>query len=249
MTAIDDRADDLLVHKKRNWIATVATLIVLGGLIWFVSRIFFFTHLIQTGQFNPEQFDFSKTYTSIAKLAAQPAADGAFNVVTKNNPSLGVEGAPITIVEFADFTCPYSRQASYTMRAFAAEHPDQIHYIYRDFPIMELNPIAGKVAEAARCAQDQGKFWEYHDKLYQNQSDLDEQSLLQFANELGLKTNLFTSCLTSNKHAEGVAIDYRAGFDAGVRGTPTFFINGNRIPGAIPKEVLEKILVTLTPNK
>lgn len=235
---------DFEIHKKQNWIATVVTFVVIFLLGWFVWRVFSYTDQIQKGQLSTDGFDFSEKSMSSLRLAAIPVEDQPANVISDDDATLGRKDAPITIVEFADFQCPYSREASFTMRELALKYPDKIHYIYRDFPLSEIHPLAQKSAEASECAADQGKFWEYHDKLFQNQSDLSEQRLYQFASELNLNLSFFRSCLDSGTYKDEVEKDYEDGLQAGVRGTPTFFINGNKVQGAIPKEIFEKIIGT-----
>src|SRR4029079_17144765 len=98
---------------------------------------------------------------------------------------------PVTIVEFADFGCPYSRASSFIMRSLARKYGDQIRYVYRDFPIEELHPGATLAAEAGDCAQEQNKFWEFHDKLYLNQTDLRQERLVQLAQEKNMNVEPF----------------------------------------------------------
>jgi len=213
-------------------------LILLG---WFAWQVIFYIQKIREGGFNPSAYDFTRAYTTIAKLASEPMKDGSVNTVTTDDPSMGKANAPITIVEFGDFSCPYSKEASFTIRAFAKEHPESVRLIYRDFPIIELHPLAQKEAVAATCAQRQGKFWEYHDKLFQNQGTMDESMFMRFANELNLNKQTFETCLQADDVAQEVQNDYQAGLDAGVRGTPTFFVNNLRIPGSVPKDVWDLI--------
>ena len=233
------------VHRARSWVATIITLIFVFALGAFVWRIVFFTQQIRSGGVNLADLNFDKTVSTISKLASQPVKDQTINVTSIDDPTLGTPGAPVTIVEFADFGCPYSKEASFVIRTLAAQYPEKFHLIYRDFPIAELHPIAGKAAEAGECAHEQGKFWEYHDKLYQNQDTLDDASFDIFATALNLDVAKFHQCLTSGKYTDEVAQDYQDGVNADVRGTPTFFINGNRIAGSIPKDILEKVLLTV----
>ncbi len=235
-------------HKLRSWIGTVVTLLVLVFILIFTWRVLHYASLLRSGELTVDDLAFVQEL-SISKEALQtPIPDGDFDVATDDDPSLGSEDAEITIVEFADFGCPYSRKSSYIIRALARKYEDKVRFVYRDFPIDELHPEARLAAEAGNCAADQGKFWEYHDKLYQNQTDLSENKLMQFAKELDLDTNKFQSCLQSGRHAQEVEEDYQDGLDAGVRGTPTFFINGNRIPGSIPEDVLDAIIQRLLVN-
>lgn len=237
------------IHRARSWVAGIATLVVLLLLGIFVARVWYYAGALRSGTLDASAFNFIGSQTLSATLAAQPVKDGTFDVATTDDPRLGRADAPVTIVEFADFGCPYSRESSFVVRELAAKYPEFVRFIYRDFPIVELHPIAQKAAEAAQCAQDQGTFWEYHDKLYQNQNDLSEDRLVEFATELNMNTFQFESCLSSGRYADEVIEDYQAGVAAGVRGTPTFFINGNRIAGAIPKEILEALIQSVASNR
>jgi protein-disulfide isomerase len=176
------------------------------------------------------------------RLSAIPLSDQSASIVSTDDPALGRTDATLTIVEFADFECPFSREASLTMRELSLKYPERIHYIYRDFPISDTHPLAQKAAEAGECAAEQGQFWQYHDKLYANQSDLSSDRLNEFASELGLNTQAFESCLSSGRKRQEVLDDYQDGLAAGVRGTPTFFLNGTKVEGSIPKELFEQLI-------
>jgi protein-disulfide isomerase len=236
---------DAHIHRARSIVATIITLAVLALLGMFVVRVLYYTNLIRSGELDLAAPSFTSAYSVSTALASQPLQDGIFDLATADDPSLGSRSAAITIVEFADFGCPYSEESSYVVRELALQYPDDVRFIYRDFPLTDIHPIAQKAAEAGECAQEQGKFWEYHDKLYQNQASLTEDRLPEFAAELNMNMFQFERCLDSGRSTDEVLQDYQAGVAAGVRGTPTFFVNGNRIPGAIPKDILDAIIQSL----
>lgn len=236
---------DAPVHRKRGWIATVVTLLVLVLLGLFVARVVYFADLIRSGDLSAQSFSFTDKLTTNDILSRLPVEDGIYDLETSDDPSIGSAEAAVTIVEFADFECPFSRDSSFILRELATVYADNIYYIYRDFPLTDLHAMAQKAAEAGECAQDQGKFWEYHDKMYQNQTSLNEESLVAFAQSLNMNVTEFESCLDSGRYAEEVLDDYEAGLASGVRGTPTFFINGNRIAGSIPRDILEAIIQSI----
>jgi len=237
--------DDREIPRKRNWVATICTLIVLILVGLFFSRVLYFTKQIQSGAIDPSTYSFRETFSSSLRLAAIPlSSDDLVEVTSIDDPSLGRADASMTIVEFADFGCPYSKEASFALRELALKYPEKFRYIYRDFPIPDLHPIAQKAAEASGCAGDQGQFWQYHDKLYQNQSELSQERFIQFARELNLNSGAFRQCLDSGKYRDEVKKDYEDGLAAGVRGTPTFFLNGVKVEGSIPKETLEEWIVS-----
>jgi protein-disulfide isomerase len=164
--------------------------------------------------------------------------------VNREDPFKGSPDAPVTIVEFSDFQCPYcARFYKNTLPQIEEKYikTGKVKLIYKDFPL-SFHQYAQKAAEAAECADEQGKFWEYHDKLFENQSQLDVASLKRYAAELGLDTQAFNECLDSGKMAAEVQQDFNEGKAKGVSGTPTFFINGQKLVGAQPFEAFERII-------
>jgi protein-disulfide isomerase len=239
MEAMESDAQE---NRKRSWIATAVTLIVLTFLIVFAARVYSYVQKIQNGEIDLSTYNFVNRFTGDLALSSAPIGTGTFDVLSTDDPTLGNPDARLTIVEFADFQCPYSQEASRTMRELASKYPDDLFYVYRDLPLTDIHPLSVMAALAGQCAHEQDKFWEYHDKVYQNQLSLTEESFLAFARELNLNSQQFSTCLTSERYKDEVAEDLEAGIEAGVRGTPTFFVNGNRIPGAIPGEVMEAIV-------
>ncbi len=152
--------------------------------------------------------------------------------------------APVTIVEFSDFQCPYCKKTETTMNELLTKYNGRVKLAYRDFPLRALHPQAQVAAEAARCASEQGKFWEFHDALYADQSKLDEADLVARAQALGLDQKSFRSCLAAGKFKAQIEQDVQEGTKAGVAGTPGFFINGIFVNGAQPQAEFEKIIDT-----
>jgi protein-disulfide isomerase len=228
--------------KTQTTVVTIIVLIVLFGLGTFAWRVAYFANLIRKGEIVQEDLRFVANRSQAQALPIPTSSLNGTQTVSADDPRLGSATAPITIVEFADFACPFSREASRTMRVLAAKYPEKINYIYRDFPITDLNGAAAQAAAAGECAHAQGKFWEYHDKLYLNQDDLSEARLISYAREANLNTEQFTRCLKGDQFAEEVQTDLEDGVRAGVTGTPTFFINGLMVPGAIPEAILEEII-------
>ncbi len=175
------------------------------------------------------------------QLAGAALREGSHDVHSADAPYLGAENAKLTIVEFGDFECPFSREAYPSIRTIAAEHPELIRYEWRDFPLDTLHPHARLAAAASSCANKQGKFWQMHDKLFLNQNSLERADLINNAVEVGLNKEQFTTCLDAGGDVARLQADIAAGTAAGVRGTPTFFINGARIEGAVPYETLKLI--------
>ena len=164
---------------------------------------------------------------TIALLA--PTVD----VGTDGEPSLGPANAPVTIVEFSDFQCPYCRSVQPILKRLLQEYQDRIKLVFRDFPLRNIHPQAQKAAEAAQCAAEQQQFWPYHDRLFAA-ANLQVEDLKQYAQELGLDVQQFTTCLEADKYAQEVERDLQDGLSAGVSATPSFFINGQPVNGAVP---------------
>jgi protein-disulfide isomerase len=147
--------------------------------------------------------------------------------------TLGSDRAPITIVEFSDFQCPYCQQSVKVIKALRQLYGERVRIVYRDYPGPN-HPYALRASEAARCAGEQGKFWEYHDLLFDHQSSSNGWDFLALAKELGLQQHEFEGCLSSNRFRERIAKDVQDGLELGITSTPTFFINGRPLVGAQP---------------
>jgi len=150
--------------------------------------------------------------------------------------------APITIVEFSDFQCPYCKRAEPTLKALLTKYNGRVKLAYRDFPLKAIHPNAEIAAEASRCAGEQGKFWEFHDAMYADQSKLDQPGLLETAHSLGIDGESFRSCLTGGKFKGQIEQDAQDGAKVGVSGTPGFFINGAFVNGSQPQAEFEKVI-------
>jgi protein-disulfide isomerase len=163
--------------------------------------------------------------------------------VTATGPAKGPETAPITIVEFSDFQCPYCIRAEATVKDLLdlEKYKGKIRLVYRDYPLPSHH-LAPKAGEAAHCAADQGKYWEMHDKLFAASPKLEVTDLKGYARELSLDGGRFDKCLESGEKAKVVQDHAKAGEEAGVRGTPAFFINGRLLSGAQPLESFKAII-------
>ena len=148
----------------------------------------------------------------------------------------------MTIVEFSDFQCPFCKQVVPTLTQVRSRYGEKVKLVYRDFPIDGLHPQARKAAEAARCAQDQGKFWDYHDALFANAPKLSLGQLKTYAQQVGLDLPSFERCLASGTHAAAVQKSVDEGIRLGVTGTPAFFINGEFVSGAQPVESFARVI-------
>jgi protein-disulfide isomerase len=162
-----------------------------------------------------------------------------------DDPWAGNKNAKVIVVEFSDFQCPFCQRAAPTVKQIIETYGDNILFVYRDFPIHSIHPQAQKAAEGAQCAFEQDRFWDYHDKLFERQSEWAAGGVPMFKNyasELSLNTIQFNDCLDSGKYASEVGADLSVGQQLGVTGTPTFFVNGEKIVGAQPYSVFAGII-------
>ncbi len=165
-----------------------------------------------------------------------------YKVPTDGFPSIGPADAPIVLVEFADFQCPYCRQwEQQTYQPLLAAYPGKIRFVYRDFPLTSIHPNAEPSAEAAQCANEQGKFWEFHDKLFSS-DNLGDAVYQQYAQDIGLDMTKFNDCYSSHKYASNIQADSNFAINLGVNSTPTFFINGLALIGAQPLSAFTNVI-------
>jgi protein-disulfide isomerase len=162
-------------------------------------------------------------------------------VSSDDDPFLGPQNAPVTIVEFSDFQCPYCRRVQPTLKRLMETYEGKIKWVFRDFPLRNIHPQAQKAAEAAQCAAEQQKFWPYHDKLFAA-AELQVDDLKRYAKELGLNTTQFDTCLDTSKYDKEIEADMQDGQNAGVSATPSFFINGQALSGAVPYERFQELI-------
>lgn len=174
----------------------------------------------------------------VAAVAPQIPQAMAQNLAD-DDPFLGDPSAPVTIVEFGDFQCPFCgkffREAEQDIIETYVK-TSKARFVFRDFPLTSIHEEAQKSAEASVCAHEQGQFWKYHDLMFARQGDLSLKNYKAWAREIGLKTAPFDQCLDSGKYAAEIQKDVSDGVQAGVSGTPATFVNGRLVEGAVPFE-------------
>jgi protein-disulfide isomerase len=163
-------------------------------------------------------------------------------VVTAEDHIRGPADAPITILEYGDFECPYCRGAFRDVRRMVDQHPSVIRFAFRNFPIPQLHPHAEQAAEAAEAAGAQGRFWEMHDLLLQPYAHLDIAELVTYAEVIGLDIPRFRREVTDAAYAAKIQRDIEEGLRNGVNATPKFYVNGERVDGKVPLEHLEQMV-------
>jgi protein-disulfide isomerase len=163
-------------------------------------------------------------------------------VESEGFPARGPEDAPVNIVVFSDFQCPYCRTLLPALDQVEEEYGNQVRLVFRQFPLTQLHPEAMEAAEASLCAEEQGRFWDMHDAMFANQRALGTDQLKATARELGMDGEAFDQCMDTNQHVERIVTDLQAGQALGVRGTPMTFINGRALSGAKPFAELAAVI-------
>ena len=175
-----------------------------------------------------------------AKILLEPPRINV-NLSAAGHPTLGPKNAPVTMIEFADFQCPFCKRSEDAVKAVHEKYGDKVRLVFMDFPLT-FHPHAMPAANAARCAAAQDKFWQYHDALFADQSKLEPNDLKATAKTLGLDTAKFDACFDKSQYSEAIQKDVDEGHKLNVTGTPTFFIDGREIVGAEPTENFESII-------
>jgi protein-disulfide isomerase len=166
------------------------------------------------------------------------AAQLTLPVAEERDHIQGRAEAPVTLLEYGDYECPYCGAAYPIVKQLQARLGERLRFVFRNFPITTSHPHAEQAAEAAEAAAAQGRFWEMHDHLYEHQSELEDNDLRRYADELGLDVETFDAELAQHRHAARVREDFMSGVRSGVNGTPTFYINGERHDDSYELETL-----------
>lgn len=171
----------------------------------------------------------------------QPTGSGgtAQLVISEKDHIRGNPEALVTIIEFSDFQCPFCARFHPTVQQILENYPDQVRWIYKHFPLDSIHAEARPSAEASECAAEQGKFWEFADGLFENQSRLGNDLYKELASQIGLDMSQFEDCVSSRKYKDHVEADLQEGIKEGVTGTPGSFVNDERISGAVPYSTLD----------
>ncbi len=209
--------------------------IVIAGII--IAGAVFYNQSLRSPILTPE------TYTGAGPL---PSANTKAEItVTEKSHIRGNTGAPVTIVEFSDFQCPFCRSFHPTLQQALADYPDKVRWVYKHFPLDQIHPQARSAAEASECVAEQkgnDGFWQFADALFENQSRLGETLFKELAQNLGLDMAQFESCLASRKYQDVVEADFKEGISLGVLGTPGSFVNGEAVEGAVSYSALKSVV-------
>jgi protein-disulfide isomerase len=162
--------------------------------------------------------------------------------ISPEDPTLGPASAPVTLIEFSDFQCPFCQRVMPTLKEIRAKYGDKVRIVWKDFPLTQIHPQAFDAAVAGNCAREQGKFWELHDRLFPNQQALQREFLTKYATDAGLDAATFSACVDSSKYQQKVQDAIDAGTRLGISSTPTVFVNGRLVSGAQPYEVFASVI-------
>ena len=223
------------IWYRRPWVVTafVICLITGGAFIGLVLRAF-----------SEAMTERQAAFTSNPAATNTAASGDLTTLASGDDPSVGPADAAVTVVEFLDFQCPYSRQVFPTVRQLMQGYQGQVRFIIRDYPIADVHPLAESAAEAAMCVWEQGQnqYWSFHDRLFINQDDLTEASITELARLSGADVTDLQNCLTTGRYREEVEADLADGLALGVKGTPTFFVNGRKFEGVIPFDLFKQMI-------
>lgn len=230
---------DALPSRQAFWLGFVTAILALGTLGFILLGSCVLGGDCSVDAFaNADNDDSGDAAEVIAAAEVPPPTATGVPAVTETDHIRGNADAPITIIEYSDFQCPYCSRFHPTMQQVMSEYSDSVRWVFRHFPL-SFHPEATPAANAAECASEQGKFWEYADALFENQSSLGSEYYAQLASSLGLNTSQWQSCFDAQKYNDVIEAQAQAGGAAGVSGTPGSFVidqDGNAIPikGALP---------------
>jgi protein-disulfide isomerase len=230
--------EDTITFKRSHFyslltVLAFATGVLLGYVVWGVDTAAGTTQTTSTA---------SGTVIQLPTAEQQQQEFQRYDIPTEDAYAIGPADAPITIVEFSDYQCPFCRRwHNEVYEPLLAAYPGQIRLVYRHFPLTSIHPDAMSAAEAAMCAGEQDAYWQFHEKLFASET-LGNNTYIQYAQDLGLNMSTFESCLSDHKYQEAVQADSDFAVNLGIRSTPTFFINGLAIVGAQPLEVFKQVI-------
>jgi protein-disulfide isomerase len=239
-TSLDQPIKNSRPWYRRWWGVVVIVLAIAFGLVvtFYFARVWY---LIQTGMINPASLANSQQAGPINSVSGPTFA-------TTDDPAKGAAKPVIVIVEFSDFQCPFCKEVAPVLDQIVKDYGKYVRVIYRDFPLANDHPGAVLAALAGQCAHEQGKFWPMHDLIYANQAAITEVGLKKFATQIGIDSIQFGTCLQSQKYLNEIQQDYDEGWAAGVRATPTLFINGQMHTGVVTYNELRQFVVSYLNN-
>jgi protein-disulfide isomerase len=224
--------------KKDFWFGLVTGVAIVAIIGFFIMLIMYFNKDDKKDIYSNDLDSYEEEFED--ELVVEEEVDIK---ITDADQIKGDDNAPVTIVEYSDYQCPYCANFNSTMNKVADNYGDKVRWVHRHFPLDAIHKYARKAAEASECAGDQGKFWEYSDKLFENQSKINDSLFSKLAKDLNLNVDEFDKCVESGKFEDKVDNDYKGGSKIGVSGTPAIFINNEPVKGgALPYDKLKTLI-------
>lgn len=235
-------------EMRRRTLAVV--FFALGGVIlllvgWFLwQTVAYYIDIRHGGLADMEDRRLEASLSSLVANAHVTEADLAALAPTGMYPERGSRHAPVTVVEFVDYQCPFCQRSAPAVRQVIDAYGDRVHFVIRDFPVVSLHPNAKQSAVAARCALYQGQdvYWRFHDLLFSDTTRHTPEQFRVWAQAAGARVDAFTDCVADTRVVADIDRDIQAGLRVGVQGTPTFFVNGVRIQGALDAALLSRVI-------
>lgn len=219
-------------------LGTIIGTLVIFGMIFGAAGVFW----SEVKRQQPTQSEFSQVIQTKFGQSRTTDNQAQEKPTVDDDPSLGPADAPLTIIAFEDFECPYCGDEWRIEKQLMEEFAGKVRFVYRDFPLSSLHAQAVAAAEAAECANAQGKFWDMHDLLFTYQNNLSSDTILAAAQQLDLDQAAFSACVQNHTYQAEVVKDVSDGIKAGVSGTPTYFFNGLRVEGALPLDTFRNVI-------
>jgi protein-disulfide isomerase len=241
------------IPTKKPWYKTTGGGIFLGiiGIIVLATILFsgltgYYAWQIKAGKAGDLTQEFRPEFSTAAAInpREQPriTVDNPDQYVRPHNPTYGNKNAPIRIIMFIDFECPYCQKSYPILKSVTERYGDAVSLVFKHFPLTSIHPNAEQAALAASCADDQGAFWKYHDILF-TKKQLDKAALLSYADEINLDATVFAACLSAASHQANIDQDLADGIATGTRGTPTYIVNQIKVEGVIDEATWDELLI------
>lgn len=239
-----------VVYKRFEIISWVFTILMIASLYYSAAGIYNYAAYGNCNGPNSDEFCiFNPLGTYNSNMSAGAKAGEDLDLSKKltvpsvdDDPSFGDKNAKVQIIEFGCFKCPYTKRAAPFVKKIMEEYGEEVYFVYRDFPISDRHLGSEEASEAAQCAYEQGKYWDYYFKLFESQEQSGKEFYIKLAGENNLNLSQFENCLEIKKYKEEVAKDLQDGLSAGIYGTPTFFINNQTVIGPKAYEELKKVI-------